>query len=159
ADAMHAVLAELEAEGIGVRRLTVSHAFHSPLLEPMLDGFEAAAARFTYRAPQLPLVTNLTGHFQDGHVAPDAVHWRRHSRQPVAFAAGRRRLAEHGCEVYLELGPTPTLLAMGRRCLPDVTASWLPSLRKGQDWRALLESLAALHAHGAAVDWKAFDEP
>jgi myxalamid-type polyketide synthase MxaB len=158
--AVRAALAELEADGIAAQLLTVSHAFHSPLLDPMLDGFERAAQRVTFRAPHIALVGNLAGRvFAEGEI-PDAAYWRQHSRQAVRFAAGMQALAEQGCDVLIEIGPSPTLLAMGRKCLPESRALWLPSLRKGQDdWRVLLDSLAGLYTHGARVDWSGFDRP
>jgi amino acid adenylation domain-containing protein/non-ribosomal peptide synthase protein (TIGR01720 family) len=159
-DVLLTVLQKLEASGFNTQRLTVSHAFHSPLLEPMLDGFERFAAGIRTQPPRLPLVANLTGRLFGEGEAPDASYWRRHSREPVRFAAGMQILADQGCDVYLEVGPTPSLLAMGRKCLPQAKGPWLPSLRKGQDdWRVLLDSLRSLFLHGARVDWRSFDRP
>jgi myxalamid-type polyketide synthase MxaB len=159
-EAVHAALRELEAAGFATRRLAVSHAFHSPLLDPVLGALERAAARIEARPPRIPLVANLTGQLFGPGEAPDAAYWRRHSREPVQFAAGMQALAGHGCDVFLEVGPTPSLLAMGRKCLPEAKGAWLPSLRKGQDdWRVLLDSLGGLFVRGARLDWAGFDRP
>ncbi|WP_198161787.1 type I polyketide synthase [Sphingomonas sp. TDK1] len=151
-------LAQLEARGIATRRLTVSHGFHSPQLDPMLDAFEAVAADIAVTAPLIPLISNLTGEALTD--APDAAYWRRHAREPVRFADALGTLAETH-RIFLELGPQPLLLAMGRRALGDRAGDrlWLPSLRRGtNDVQQMLESLADLHLHGAPVDWAAFAE-
>ena len=123
----------------------------------MLDEFQAAASRFQYQPPQIPLVSNLTGRLIDDEPL-DAAYWRRHIRNPVQFAQGMRTLAEQGLHAMLEVGPTASLLGMGRRCLPDLQVLWLPSLRKGQeDWPSLLASLSELYLLGAKIDWPGFD--
>ena len=160
--ALEAALATLATAGIETRPLSVSHAFHSPLMAPMLDEFMAEARRVTYREAQLPLVSNVTGRlFAPGEV-PDAAYWRDHVRQPVRFADGMAALDAAGATVYLEIGPQPHLLAMGRRCLPQpevdqASARWLPSLRRDQDDRqVILTSLASLYEAGFPIDWDAF---
>src|SRR5437762_8235092 len=95
-DAVHAVLQRLESEGISGRQLTVSHAFHSPLMDPMLDGFERRASEMTFEPLQIPLISNLTGRMLVPGDTVDAVYWRRHAREPVKFAAGIRTLAQEG---------------------------------------------------------------
>ena len=85
-------------------------------------------------------------------------YWRDHVRNPVLFAQGMQTLAEQGIQVMLELGPTASLLGMGRRCLPDSKAHWLASLRKGQeDWTVLLQSVAELYLLGGRIDWAGFE--
>jgi acyl transferase domain-containing protein/SAM-dependent methyltransferase/acyl carrier protein len=147
----------LEAERIKVRSVAASHAFHSPLMDPMLGSFEQAAARISYRAPVLPLVSNVTGRVAAEREVCTAAYWRRHVREPVRFDDSMRTLWERGCRVFVEIGPSPVLLGMGQRAVPD-GATWLPSLRKGRsDWRELLTSLASLYAAGVSVDWEALD--
>ena len=144
----------LEAEGIGTRRLTVSHAFHSPLMEPMLAAFETVARGITYQAPKLALVSNVSGELAGGTVAA-ADYWVRHVRSPVRFAAGVRALLKAGVTVCVELGPKPVLLGMARGCVEPESISWLASLRPGQsDVSSMLESLGGLHVKGVAVDWR-----
>jgi len=157
-EAVQAVLKDLKARGIEARSLNVSHAFHSPLMEPILDAFEEVAARLTYNAPKIDLVSNLTGEVVGRGQVCDAGYWRRHLREPVRFAAGMRTLCERGCEALLEVGPQATLLGMGKKCWPDDGGVWLPSLRKGrEDWQQLLGSLQALYVKGVEVDWSGFD--
>lgn len=160
ADAVTAVEDELKAEGVKTQRLTVSHAFHSARMEPMLADFERTASQVRYAAPRIPLISNLTGKVME--MAPDAGYFCRHLRQPVRFAAGVSTLRERGLALFVEIGPKPVLLAMAGRCLPAEESerrALLPSLRKGKDdLQTMLESLGALYVRGATVDFAALDQ-
>jgi amino acid adenylation domain-containing protein/thioester reductase-like protein len=156
--AVQAVLDDLAKLGVSSRALNVSHAFHSPLMEPILGDFEKAARRIHFDVPLLPLVSNVTGGILAPDQIPDASYWRNHVRSGVRFSDGMLALAELGIDTYLEIGPAPVLLGMGKNCLPGSHAAWLPSIRQGQeDWQVLLGSLAGLYVQGAEVDWAGFD--
>jgi len=147
---------QLAAAGIEIRPLNVSHAFHSPLMEPMLDEFEQIARTINFSPPQRTLIANLTGQIIDASIAtPD--YWRRHIRQPVRFADSIQTLQQMGCDVLIEIGPKPVLLGMARQCWTGEEVLWLPSLRPEKTWSQLLESLGALYVRGAAIDWTGFD--
>jgi acyl transferase domain-containing protein/SAM-dependent methyltransferase len=150
------LVASFEARGVKSKRLAISNAFHSPLVEPMLDALERAASQVTHRDPQVELISNLTGApVASGELGP--AYWRRHVREAVRFHASVRTLAERGLRVFLEVGPHPTLLGMAQGTLGMLSAC-LPSLRRdGDDWRVLLESLASLYVRGARIDWPAFE--
>ncbi len=156
---VQSVVEELKAqEGISVKRLQVSHAFHSPLIEPIVDEFERVATQVQFKAPDIALISNLTGQKLKPGEIPDANYWRRHMREPVQFAAGINAIAQQDYEIFLELGPSTTLLGMGKRCLPKQMGIWLPSLQPGQeDWRIILNSLAVLETQGVNVNWSGFD--
>jgi myxalamid-type polyketide synthase MxaB len=155
--AVEVIAAQFAAEGIAAQLLTVSHAFHSPLMEPMLDEFERIAAQGEFRAPAIPIASNLTGRLLTGD-APDARYWRDHARNPVLFEQGIRALADQDVRVLVEVGPTASLIGMGKRCWNDANILWLPSLRKGQDdWSVLLQSVAELYLTGGKIDWAAFE--
>ncbi len=154
---VNAVLECWQRDGVKVRRLAISHASHSSLMEPMLDEFERVAATIPYGPPRLNLVSNLSGTFV-GEDEIDAAYWRRHIRRPVRFADAITLLHNRGYRQFLEVGPTPTLIAMGQQCLPDGAGLWLPSMRKDRDDSSqMLQSLAALYVHGCPVEWTAFD--
>ncbi|MEH2211070.1 non-ribosomal peptide synthetase/type I polyketide synthase [Nostoc sp.] len=157
-EAVQSAIELLKSEGIVIQSLQVSHAFHSPSIDPILDEFERLAARVQFQPPSIPLISNLTGQmFKPGEI-PDANYWRRHMRETVKFSAGMNTLALQGYEIFLELGPSTTLLSMGKRCLPKQKGFWLPSLKQGQDdWRVLLNSLARLEIQGVDVNWAGFD--
>jgi len=145
-----------QAEGIRTQFLTVSHAFHSPLMRPMLDDFAQTTADIVYQSPQINLISNLTG--QKLVTAPDADYWQQQVCEPVKFAAAMETLQTMGCDVLLELGPQPTLLGMGRRCWPEEQGLWLPSLRKGRDdEQQMLASLAQLYTAGLDINWAAVE--
>ncbi|BAY50153.1 beta-ketoacyl synthase (plasmid) [Scytonema sp. HK-05] len=157
AQAVQAVCADLEAAGIKTKKLQTSHAFHSPLMEPILAQFAEVANQVSYAAPKIPIISNLTGS-QLTFEEISADYWCRHLRSGVQFAKSLNTLHERGYEVFVEIGPKPTLLGMGRNCLPEEVGVWLPSLRSGQeDWRVLLQSLGELYVRGADVDWSGFD--
>jgi len=152
------ILHNLEQQGIKSKLLTVSHAFHSPLLEPILDEFERVAGEVAYSPPRIGLVSNLTGELFQPRDVVDKRYWRRHMREGVEFAAGIKTLHQQGYKIFVEIGPDATLLTMGRRCVPNNGAVWVPSLRQGRDdWQQLLETLAALYIQGVDIDWANFD--
>ncbi|MFS0518813.1 SDR family NAD(P)-dependent oxidoreductase [Nostoc sp. UIC 10607] len=156
-DTVRLVVVKLEAMGIKATPLQVSHAFHSPLMEPMLAEFARVASEITYSSPKIDLISNVTG-LAKAEVAT-VEYWCQHIRQPVRFATGMEALYRAGYEVFVECGPKPILLGMGRKCLPEVAGRWLPSLRPGQeDWQQILESLSQLYLAGVQVDWSGFDQ-
>ncbi|GAB1541022.1 hypothetical protein NUACC21_36910 [Scytonema sp. NUACC21] len=157
AQAVQRICADLEAAGIPTKKLQTSHAFHSPLMEPILAEFREIANRVIYGVPDITIISNLTGEpLTQEEISAD--YWCRHLRYPVQFAKSLKTLHADGYEVFVEIGPKPTLLGMGRNCLPEKAGVWLPSLRPGQeDWQVLLQSLAELYVRGAEVDWSGFD--
>jgi acyl transferase domain-containing protein len=158
ANDVDAVIAALEPSGARVTRLTVSHAFHSQLVEPMLEAFERIAREVAFAPPRVPVISNLTGTTATGDEIMDPSYWRRHIREAVRFGDGIQTAWNQSHRIFLEVGPSPTLLGMGRRAVPDEAALWLPSLRRGRgDWDQMLESLAALYAAGADLDWAGFE--
>ena len=157
AEAIGTVRGSLESQGIKTKQLQVSHAFHSPLMEPMLAEFEAVANQITYNQPRIKLVSNITSTRTDESITT-AKYWVNHVRQPVKFAQSMETLCQEGYEVFLEIGSKPILLGMGRQCLPSGVGVWLPSLRPGQsDWQQMLQSLAQLYVLGIKVDWLGFN--
>jgi acyl transferase domain-containing protein/acyl carrier protein len=160
AGALDALVARLAEGGIQARRLTVSHAFHSPLMDPVLDEFTAAVARTDRTTPRIGLVSNLTGGLASAQELASSGYWRRHLREPVRFAAGMETLRAQGIDAFVEIGPSPALIGLGRRGRGDAAGVWVSSLRPGRgDWEQMLESLAALYGAGLDVNWAAFDQP
>jgi acyl transferase domain-containing protein/SAM-dependent methyltransferase/NAD(P)-dependent dehydrogenase (short-subunit alcohol dehydrogenase family)/acyl carrier protein len=155
-------LARLAAAGLKGQRLAVSHAFHSALLEPMLDALAELAAAIEPQPPRLTLISNLTGKPLDSTATIDADYWRRHSREPVRFGPSIRALAEQGCELLLEIGPNPVLTPLAQRAWPAgiVQPRATAALRRGiDDARQIAEALATCCAAGAPIDWRGWDRP
>ncbi|XVS67487.1 SDR family NAD(P)-dependent oxidoreductase [Actinosynnema sp. CA-299493] len=141
------------------RRLRVSHAFHSPLMDPMLADFRRVAEGLTYHEPTVPVVSNVTGQ-PAGDEMRTPEYWVRHVSQAVRFADGVRALREAGATTFLEVGPDAVLTGMGQDCLPDDEVGFVPALRRDKPEAAtLVDALAKVWARGVPVDWTALLEP
>jgi myxalamid-type polyketide synthase MxaC len=160
ADEVRAVLDLLRRKGVESKLLTVSHAFHSPLVDPILDEFEQGARNVQYHAPDVDLILNLTGRPLDEALPLDANYWRRHARETVKFAESIRTLHARGIRAFLEIGPAPVLIGMARQCVGASDTTWLASLRKDRDdGNQMLSSLGALFVLGVKPNWDAYDRP
>nr|WP_241562498.1 type I polyketide synthase [Streptomyces hoynatensis] len=151
--AVQAVAGALRDQGRKTTALAVSHAFHSPLMDPMLAEFQAAVAGLTFHEPRIPVVSNLTGRLAGEADLRSPAYWARHVRETVRFADGVGALAEAGATAFLELGPDGVLTALAAASLPE-DALLVPSLRKDRDEEtAAVTALARLHVAGVPVDW------
>ncbi|MFF3444591.1 SDR family NAD(P)-dependent oxidoreductase, partial [Streptosporangium sp. NPDC002721] len=155
--------ATLEERGIRTRRLRVSHAFHSPLMDPMLEGFRAVARTLSYSPPRIPVVSTLTGEAATAEQLCSPDYWVDQVRGAVRFSDGVRTLYARGMRAYLELGPGGVLTAMAAGILDagrdadeyDTDVALVPMLRGDRDEHvAAMTALAELHAHGVPVDWR-----
>nr|WP_257232410.1 type I polyketide synthase [Streptomyces sp. Rer75] len=150
------IAAALAERGIKTRRLTVSHAFHSPHMDPMLEEFARVAGELTYHSPTIPLVSNLTGELADPDEITTPAYWVRHVREAVRFADGITTLHTHGVRHYLELGPDATLTTMAQDSVTDDAddVAFIPVLHRERDEQhTFLTALATAHTHGVHVDW------
>ncbi|MEW9534747.1 beta-ketoacyl synthase N-terminal-like domain-containing protein, partial [Microbispora sp. NPDC049125] len=139
-DAVATVVAAFD--GRKSKRLKVSHAFHSPLMDPMLDDFRRVAESLSYNPPQIPITFGW-----------DADYWVAHVRQPVRFLDTMRTLEAEGVRVFLELGPDAVLTAMGQDCAEGI---FIPALRNGRaEPETIMSALARLHVAGSTPDWDA----
>ena len=158
-DAVEEIQAQWDQKGRKTKRLSVSHAFHSPLMEPMLEEFAEIANSLTYSEPEIPLVSNVTGELFTPEQAQDPSYWVTHAREPVRFAAAIATLKAQGTTTYLELGPDPVLCAMARECLGEEQgkAAFIPTLREGRaEAEAISTAIASAHVAGAKLDWGSF---
>ncbi|MFF9352776.1 type I polyketide synthase, partial [Streptomyces sp. NPDC014734] len=156
-DAAVAIAAGFEARGRKTKRLTVSHAFHSPRMDGMLDGFREVAEGLTYEAPRIPVVSNLTGGVVSAEEITDPGFWVRHVREAVRFLDGVRALEAQGVTTFVELGPDGVLSAMGQECLVEGGAAFVSVLRGGRpEAETLTTALAGLQVHGVMPDWQSF---
>ncbi|WP_369172974.1 type I polyketide synthase [Streptomyces sp. R28] len=157
------IAAHFEGEGRKTKRLRVSHAFHSPRMDAMLDDFRAVAQGLTFNAPQLSIVSDVTGEVLSAEEVQDPEYWVRHVREAVRFLDGVRTLESAGVTAFLELGPDGVLSAMAQDCVTSGSGSeggeltFVPALRKNREEpETLLAALAELHVRGKAVDWSTY---
>nr|AEZ64503.1 Herd [Streptomyces chromofuscus] len=142
-----------EARGRRTRRLRVSHAFHSPLMEPMLAELRTVVAGLTFSAPRIPVVSTLTG--EPATPLDEPEYWVRQVREPVRFRDGVRALERLGARTYLEIGPDAVLTPMAETCLTGPAALVAAVRRTGGGPLGAHTALAGLFADGAPVDWPA----
>lgn len=156
--AVESAVGRLARVGISAHLLKVSHAFHSPMMDPVLPEFEPMLRSVRFHPIRIPLVSNLTGEvFVTGTIV-GAQYWLDQLRSPVHFAQGISKLSQPGNMTFLELGPHPALISLGQHNPGGTNNLWLPSLERDRDqWKTLLGSLAALYTSGYRVDWAGFD--
>ena len=155
-----ALAAAFDERGTAVTRLRVSHAFHSPMMDPMLPAFRAVCEELSYHPPRIPIVGNVAGERVEGEIAtPD--YWVEHARAPVRFADGVLCAVAEGATTFVEIGPRPILSALGAGCLaPGTPASWIPSLDPPEDdGQVLLRGLGTLYVQGRTLDWSELNGP
>lgn len=159
---IHKLAAQFASEGIKTHLLTVSHAFHSPMMTPILNAFRDVARAISYTSPSLSLISNVTGQLATDEVAtPD--YWVRHVHSAVRFADGIATLQEQNIDIFLEVGPKPTLLGMAKQVHSENGSAshplMLPSLREeGNDWQQILSTCGQLVVNGVEIDWAGFDK-
>ena len=153
-EAVDQVVAHAAEEGLRAKKLTVSHAFHSALMDPMLTDFRKVVEGLTFSQPTIPIVSNLTGELADERIST-AEYWVDHVREAVRFADGITTLHGRGVRTFLEIGPGGVLTAMAAECLDDIEyVQTLPVLRKDVDEpHAVVAALGGLHTRGHAMDW------
>jgi len=161
-DAIAALDERLRADGVASRPLHTSHAFHSPMMEPILPAFIEAVKKVELRAPDRPWVSNVSGTWITETEATDPEYWALHLRQAVRFADGLERVLESADRLLLEIGPGKTLVSLARRHPAREPAHvLLTSLRHPKDPEIddqifALDSLGQLWLSGAAIDWPSF---
>ncbi|MER0246011.1 type I polyketide synthase [Streptomyces sp. HSW2009] len=162
ADSVHTIAAALRDQGRRTKELSVSHAFHSPHMDGMLEEFRTVMAQLPAHEPTLPLISNVTGLPATGEQLRSADYWVRHVREAVRFHSGVRHLAEQGVRTFLELGPDRVLCAMARDSAADGGADEVdavPLLHAGHpEPTTVLSALGTLHVRGLGPDWRRFLE-
>ncbi|WP_460369686.1 acyltransferase domain-containing protein, partial [Actinocorallia lasiicapitis] len=145
------------AQGRKTSRLRVSHAFHSPLMDPMLAEFRQVAQGLSHGRAAIRLVSTLTGEAVSAEHLASADHWVRHVREAVRFADGVRALEAAGVTRFLEIGPDGVLTAMAAQSVESEKAVLVAASRKDRpEARSLLTAVAGLQVNGAPVAWEPF---
>lgn len=147
----------LSNEEIQYKELTVSHAFHSNLMNPILDDFYSFAKTINYSSPNIPLISNVTGKLFKPNEIPDADYWKNHIRKSVKFLDGIETLEKEGVTSFLEIGPNPVLIGMAKQILSSDKIYYLQSLKKGiKNWDTLLDTVGQLYVNGYNINWENF---
>ena len=155
-DAVTALAGRFAADGRDTKRLAVSHAFHSPLMDPMLADFAEIVGGLSFGEPTIPLVSTVTGAAVTADLLAKPDYWVDQVRRTVRFADGVRALRAAGAGVFVELGPDAVLGAGVHETLDDPSVLVVPTLRAGRDEEpAVLTALATLHCAGRPVRWSA----
>lgn len=151
-------LAELlRSLGVRCKRLSVSHAFHSPLIDPILADLESVARSLQFATPTVNVVNGVTGRISATDVCQPR-YWVDQARHAVRFTQVLQTLEASGSELFLEIGPQPILSTFARTCCPKAVT--VASLRADiPEWQSLMDSLGLLFVHGVPIDFKAVDEP
>ncbi|MFD7439716.1 type I polyketide synthase, partial [Streptomyces sp. NPDC059861] len=153
-DAVEEIMAAWRRRDTPVKRLAVSHAFHSPHMDEILDEFRDIVSELHFKAPDIPVVSNVTGVLATDEELTSADYWVRHVRGAVRFHDGVRFLESEGVSEYLELGPDGVLTALAGACLTEVPGVLVPALRRGRsEPETVAASLALLRLRGATPDW------
>jgi len=139
--------------------LNVSHAFHSNLMQPICDEFKAIASQIEFKAPQLKILSNLTGDFiKVNQITAD--YWVEHILSAVNFVGCVKTIDQAGCDVYQELGPDSTLIGLTQYCVVSTNVQFIACLsREANDWQCILNSAAQLYTQGVKIDWEEYDKP
>ncbi|KPA09304.1 short-chain dehydrogenase [Candidatus Magnetomorum sp. HK-1] len=159
-NAMQSVISSLKSKGFRATKLNVSHAFHSPLMEPMLDKFDQVANDITYHTPKTNLISNVTGEITFDITKPD--YWVKHVRKPVKFMQSMNSICnkndQNNNTFFIEIGPKPILIGMSLRFIPENPKfAWLPSIRPMiPETKQMLISLSELYKAGISVHWSGF---
>lgn len=160
AAAMRDCLERFTQEGMIVKELNTSHAFHSGMMAPIMPSLTQYGSRLNPKQAVLPIISNLTGKVADVSTYADQQYWSRHAREPVRFASGCSALVKLGANIFIEIGPQPVLVNMARLCVDQADIDCLSSLKDGSDeWLTLLASLGRCFVRGCDIDWQAFDAP
>ncbi|MGZ5881120.1 MAG: type I polyketide synthase, partial [Xanthobacteraceae bacterium] len=156
-DTVTALIARFEGRGVQCRLLTVSHAFHSPLMRPAVDAFAPVVAGVQGRPPKVTWISTVSA--TPMHAPPDAGYWCDHALNAVRFADGMRVLGQTGVSDLVEIGPGSSLLSLGRQSVNADAKAWLGSLSKRGELKEVLTSLGELYRRGFDIDWDGFNRP
>jgi acyl transferase domain-containing protein/acyl carrier protein len=148
------LVAELRERGVRVDELTVSHAFHSPLMAGVSREFARAISGLKFRQPGIPVISNVTGSL--GRLADMGTpqYWARHIGEPVRFMDSIRAAEERGRHAFVEIGPSTALIALARNCVSDQGHAWVASARRRDPKDdAILRAIAELYSAGLTISW------
>ncbi|MDR2442902.1 MAG: type I polyketide synthase, partial [Deltaproteobacteria bacterium] len=153
-EAIDEITAIGQKNNLRLKKLQVSHAFHSKLMDPIMDKFFEAASKVSYQEPKTPIVSNLTGALAGVGEISKPEYWLEHLRRTVRFNSGFLAAKAIESRVFLEIGPAPILTSFGRSLL-NQNAQWAVSLRYGSsEWLSLFEAIGCLYQGGVNINFE-----
>ncbi len=160
-DAIHQFQKRLEDVGTACKLLHTSHAFHSAMMDPVVERFTQEVSTARRHPPKIPFISTVTASWISDHEATDPGYWGRHLRMPVRFSHGVRELLKKDGLVFLEVGPRATCATLMRQHVTHkgkvpVTATLAETHSDQAEWTALLSALGYLWLHGVSIDWRNF---
>ncbi len=151
AESVEAAAVQLSARGVRVRRLAVSHAFHSAHMDPALAPFSALASTLVVRAPTMPLISTRTGRVASAEELATAAYWAGQLRDPVRFADAAQTAASLGATTFLECGPRGTLVGMARASVAEDGVTMVSTLRGGDELADVVAAVGGMFVAGHDV--------
>ena len=144
--------------------LDTSHAFHSHHIDGILDELKAVAETMQFCSPTIPIISSMTGRLANKGKLEQAEYWTKQARNAVRFCDAFQSLFNEGANIFLEIGPSPTLCGLGAVCFANApqarNALWLPSLKSNRGgFSVIQDSIGKLHVYHVPVDWSAFFRP
>jgi acyl transferase domain-containing protein/acyl carrier protein len=157
-EAIMEISEEFKARKIRTRLLNASHAFHSQMMSPIIDDVNKLAKSIRFGIAEVPIISNLLAKpVKEQMKIPD--YWVRQMMGPVRFNEGINVLEKQNIDIFVEIGPAPTLISLGKNCIGEGNHLWVPSLRQGQsDLSTLFHLLGQLYIKGVDIDWNGFEQ-
>lgn len=150
------VIAEFDKANIEYRKINVSIASHSPLMNSMVNEFRKVCESIKYSEAAIPVVSNITGEIVTNEIS-NPEYWCRHILSPVRFSDSVLACTKSGVQFFIDMGPKPTSISMGQETVSDPKIHWLPSLKYNFTIREIMfAGLAELFVNGVSVNWKNF---
>ena len=152
---------QLEVQGIVCHHLHTSHAFHSAMVDPIIEPLREAIAQIKLHAPERPFISTVTGQLITAVETTDPAYWARHARSTVEFGKAIYHLKDKGYDLFLECGPRSTMCSLARKQFtPDHPCTAIPTLadtaENNAEWETLLFALGSLWQNGVAISWDGF---
>ena len=157
-DSLANILPKFDSNNVEYKKINVSIASHSPLMNSMIEEFKKVCTTVKYSVAKIPVVSNITGEVVTDKIS-NADYWCEHILSGVRFSDSIKACVNYGCDTFIDLGPKPTSIGMAQETVMDININWLPSYKKNfTNWETMLQGLGKIFVNGLNPDWKCFDK-
>ena len=157
-DSLAKILPAFDSQNIEYKKINVSIASHSPLMNSMIEEFRKVCNTVKYSSPKIPVVSNITGEVVTDKIS-NADYWCEHILSGVRFSDSIKACVNFGCDTFIDLGPKPTSIGMAQETVIDSNLNWLPSFKKNFTiWETMLQGLGKMYVNGVNPDWQGFEK-